>query len=57
MTLAQVYKMDIFNILKQDTDDVILIINYFIEMGDSADAPAPAPKKKEHDLDEFWQYV
>jgi len=53
--------MDIFNILRQDTDDVIMIINYFLDVGEYGDAaaaaPAPAPKPKERKLDDFWNYV
>lgn len=49
--------MDIFNILKQDTDDVILIINYFIEVGERDEPAVPAAKPHKHELDEFWQYV
>lgn len=51
--------MDIFNILRENTDDVILILNYFIEAGDqcdSAPAAAPAPAGK-RGRDEFWDYV
>lgn len=51
--------MDIFNILREDADDVILIVNYFIEAGEQDDpAPAPAPKKAgARELDDFWKYV
>ena len=60
VTLAQAYQMDIFNILKQDVDDVILILNYFIDAGDqgAAASPAPAPKSTgKRELDDFWKYV
>lgn len=53
--------MDIFNILKQDVDDVIMIINYFLDVaeygGAEADAPDPAKKRRKGELDEFWNYV
>lgn len=50
--------MDIFNILKQDVDDVILIVNYFIDAGDQDAPAAPAPKTTgKRELDEFWKYV
>ena len=54
--------MDIFNILKQNTDDVIMIINYFIEVSDqdaaaTIPAPAPASRSKKQGLDDFWNYV
>ncbi|MBQ5640294.1 MAG: hypothetical protein IIV05_00660 [Ruminococcus sp.] len=50
--------MDIFNILAQNADDVILILNYFIAAGDQDEPAAPAPKKTgKRELDEFWQYV
>lgn len=53
--------MDIFNILQQDADDVILIINYFLDCeeygtNDGA-APAPAQTTRKHGIDEFWSYV
>lgn len=58
VTLAQVYHMDIFNILKEDADDVIMIVNYFIEAGDQDEPAAPAPVKAgKRELDEFWKYV
>ena len=49
--------MDIFNILRQDVDDVILIVNYFIEAGDQDAPAAPAPKQSKRELDEFWKSV
>lgn len=51
--------MDIFNILRENTDDVILILNYFIEAGDQGEpAPSPAPvKASKGGLDDFWNYV
>lgn len=52
--------MDIFNILRQDTDDVIMIINYFIavgEYGGTDDPAAPVPKAQKGKIDEFWSYV
>lgn len=58
VTLAQAYHMDIFNILAQNADDVILILNYFIAAGDQDEPAAPVPKKAgKRELDEFWQYV
>lgn len=51
--------MDIFGILREDADDVILIVNYFIAAGDQdepAAAPAPATAGK-RELDDFWKYV
>lgn len=50
--------MDIFNILKQDIDDVILILNYFLDAGDQEmqATPAPAPQKA-GEKDDFWKYV
>ena len=52
--------MDIFNILKQDVDDVILILNYFLDVGEQEmqAAPAPVPQKTgKKELDDFWKYV
>lgn len=56
--------MDMFNILREDADDVILIVNYFIEAGERGESaescmPAvPAQKKAgKRELDEFWKYV
>ena len=50
--------MDIFNILKEDADDVILIVNYFIEAGDQDEpAAAHAPAAGKRELDDFWKYV
>lgn len=52
--------MDIFNILRQNTDDVIMIINYFLDVGEYGSAPepaAPAPKAREKKIDDFWSYV
>lgn len=52
--------MDIFNILKQNTDDVIMIINYFLDVGEYGGTPepaAPAPKAHKREIDEFWSYV
>lgn len=50
--------MDIFKILKEDADDVIMIVNYFIAAGDQDSPAAPAPKTAgKRELDEFWKYV
>lgn len=56
--------MDIFGILKEDADDVILIVNYFIETGERGEstdrgaAAAPAQAKAgKRELDDFWKYV
>ena len=50
--------MDIFSILKEDADDVIMIVNYFIAAGDQDAPAAPAPAKAgKRELDEFWKYV
>ena len=54
--------MDIFNILKQDVDDVIMIINHFIEVGANKEAEAvtqaaPTPAKRGKKIDNFWNYV
>ena len=53
--------MDIFNILRQDTDDVIMIINYFLDVGEyggEVEQPAaPAPKASKKTVDDFWNYV
>lgn len=50
--------MDIFGILKEDADDVIMIVNYFIAAGDQDAPAAPAPVKTgKRELDEFWKYV
>ena len=42
--------MTVFDVLKQDMDDVIMLINYYIERGadrDSATPPQTGGKKRE----------
>ena len=46
MTLARSFNVSPFEIMAQDCDEVIMLINYFIDKADNAEHPAAAPAAK-----------
>ena len=46
ITIAQAFKLSPFDLFKQDKDEVILIINYFIEAGEDVKETRPLKAEK-----------
>ena len=54
VTLAGNYHVTPFEIMAQDTDEVIMLINYLLDLGQTAPkADAPTAKKQK---DAFWVF-
>lgn len=51
ITLSQNLNCNYFEILQQDTDDVIFLINYFVELGSQKEEERPSKKD-----DGFWDF-
>lgn len=45
MTLSKAYGLSPFDVFKQDTEDVILLINYYVEKEDDMPTQTAEPKK------------
>lgn len=53
VTLAGNYKITPFEVMAQDTDEVIMLINYLLDLGRSSEEDT-APVKKQKDR--FWDF-
>ena len=55
ITLAGNYKITPFEVMAQDTDDVIMLINYLIDLGQQEhEEEQPEPRKPQKDS--FWDF-
>ena len=53
ITLAGNYGITPFEVMAQDTDDVIMLINYLLEIGQDAKASEPPVKKQKDGFFDF----
>ena len=53
IALAGNYKITPFEVMAQDTDEVIMLINYLLDLGRSSEEDT-APVKKQKDR--FWDF-
>lgn len=53
ITLAGNYNMTPFEMMAQDTDEVIMLINYLLELGQESKTNEPPVKKQK---DNFWDF-
>lgn len=51
--------LTIFDVLKQDTDEVIMLINYYINKKNNAPQPEEQPQasERERDRSQFWDLI
>ena len=56
VTLARVFSMSPFEIMAQDSDDVIMLINYYIEKSDEAPEAGAADSRRSGKHDGFWDF-
>lgn len=56
--LSKLFNLSPFEVLKQDKDEVIMLINYFIEKGDTTNyvAPKEVTNAKTSASDGFWDF-
>lgn len=60
--LCKLYQVSPFEIMKQDKDEIIMLINYYIEKGQSESQSDTAagdkfPTEKENDNGAFWSLL
>lgn len=53
ITLAGNYNITPFEVMAQDTDEVIMLINYLLELGHESEPDKPQAKKQK---DSFWDF-
>lgn len=48
-----------FELFEQDTDEVIMLINYYIQKGNNAPQPEEQPpaSERERDRSQFWDLI
>lgn len=54
MTLSQNLGINPFDVLDRDIDDVILVINFYLEMGNKSENKNKVETKQPHSNDGFW---
>lgn len=53
ITLAGNYNITPFEVMAQDTDEVIMLINYLLELGQDQKTNEPSANKQK---DNFWDF-
>lgn len=53
VTIAGNYNITPFEVMAQDTDEVIMLINFLLDMGSSKEESKPQVKKQK---DNFWDF-
>lgn len=53
ITLAGNYRITPFDVMAQDADEVIMLINYLLGLGNKPEADKPQSKKQK---DSFWDF-
>lgn len=54
ITIAGNYNITPFEVMAQDTDEVIMLINYLLELGRDKGNEQPEPRKPQRD--NFWDF-
>lgn len=54
--LSKMFNVLPFEILKQDKDEVIMLINYLIEKGETEELTPEAISKENKHKDAFWDF-
>lgn len=55
ITLAGNYNITPFEVMAQDTDEVIMLINYLLELGQERESEPHKPQEKRQ-KDSFWDF-
>lgn len=53
VTIAGSYNITPFEVMAQDTDEVIMLINYLLDLGQDTKTSEPQVKKQK---DNFWDF-
>lgn len=56
VTLAGNYKITPFELMQQDTDEVIMLINYLVELGREPEQGHDVQPQRSKSKDTFWDF-